>query len=570
MSTKTLIRKAAPQPAAPQPAASKPAASAADDWDPALLERPRIAANVEIHEPIESGAPWVLQRGNHQHFRLQPDMARLVRAMDGSLDHTGLAEVLGPPWTAQHVGTAVHKLADSKVLDDGKPAERRSTWFRFVPPMTLQFTVLHPERLLARLAPVIRILAGRVSAAVAALFVLGGILALALLAPEVDAALGRPLPFYAYFGVMVGILATTAVHEVGHGAVLTYYGGRPSRMGFMLFYMSPAFFCDVSDGWRLSRKEQRVRVALAGIATQTVIAGAAALGALFLGPSDLRDAVLVFAVATYFSGVVNLLPFVKLDGYIALMSHLDVPHLRDRAMTDARRFLARILFGGRGYERELAGHRWAVAFGLVCMAFPLYIIAGALTLWSDLLQRLGAVGTSTVLMALCYLVYRLGQGFAKLTTEGRAAGAPLWRVIAAAVLLTGAAGAALVLVKAPHTVAAGYVAHGGGRVELVLPNTADLSSVRPDSAVRFYRAGLMTREQTGTASVTATTRTETTAPMSAFFPVAATPVRMPVVSLPLTVGQAPADRVGAARIDLGELPLGEWLYAKYVAPLWRR
>ncbi|MFI2431559.1 daptide biosynthesis intramembrane metalloprotease [Streptomyces sp. NPDC018693] len=579
MSTKTLIRKAVAK-SATRPAtgpvgerlakpATQPATTVAD-WDPALLERPRIAANVEIHEPIEAGAPWVLQRGNHQHFRLQPDMARLVRAMDGRLDHSGLAEVLGPPWTAQHVATAVRKLAETRVLDDGKPAERRSTWFRFVPPMTLQFTLLRPERLLTRLAPLIRLLAGRASAAVAALFVLGGVLALAAMAPELDAALGRPLPFLAYFGVLFGVLATTAVHEVGHGAVLTYYGGRPSRMGFMLFYMSPAFFCDVSDGWRLSRKEQRVRVALAGIATQTVIAGAAALTALFLGPSDLRDAVLVFAVATYTSGVVNLLPFVKLDGYIALMSHLDVPHLRDRAMTDARRFLAGLLFGGRDRTRELDGHAWAVAFGLACMAFPLYIVAGALTLWSDLFQRLGAVGTGTVLMAVCYLLYRLGLGYSRLVAQGRAAGAPLWRTVTATALLTAAAAAALVFVKLPHTIAAGYVAQDRGRVELVLPSSADLSDIRPDSAVRLYRTGLMTREQTGTASVAALTRTETTAPLSAFLPVSSTPLELPVVSLPLTVDQAPADRVGAAQVDLGELPLGEWLYTKYVAPLWRR
>lgn len=29
---------------------------------------------------------------------------------------------------------------------------------------------------------------------------------------------------------------------------------RPSRMGVMLFYLLPAFFCDVSDGWRLPDK----------------------------------------------------------------------------------------------------------------------------------------------------------------------------------------------------------------------------------------------------------------------------------------------------------------------------
>lgn len=49
---------------------------------------------------------------------------------------------------------------------------------------------------------------------------------------------------------------------------------------------------------------------------------------------------------------------------------------------------------------------------------------------------------------------------------------------------------------------------------------------------------------------------------------ASTALELPVVSYPLTVGQAPADRAGAAQLDLGRLPLGEWLYTKYVTPLW--
>lgn len=87
------------------------------------------------------------------------------------------------------------------------------------------------------------------------------------------------------------------------------------------------------------------------------------------GPSPLHDGMLIFGVSTYLTGVLNFVPLVKLDGYLALMSHLDIPHLRDRSMTDARRFLARILFGGR-YSRELPQLTWAVPFGFACMLFP--------------------------------------------------------------------------------------------------------------------------------------------------------------------------------------------------------
>ena len=549
---------APPDPAAPD----RPAP------DPAYLERPRIAADVRVHRPSEEGQPWIIQRGTAGYFRVQADLARLVQALDGDRDHGELVEVLGAPWTTADVERALRTLAAARVLDDGAARPRRDRRFRFVPPLTVQFTVLRPERLLSRMSPLLARLANRGFAAAALACALGGLLALALLAPALTTALGAPLPLAAYAAILGGVLATTAVHEFSHGALLTYYGGRPSRMGVMLFYLSPAFFCDVSDGWRLGRREQRVRVALAGIAAQAVVAGLAALSCLFLSASTLRSAVLVFALASYVSGAVNLLPLVKLDGYIALMSHLDLPHLRDRSMTDGRRFLSRLLFGGR-YQRELPQLRWSVPYGLACLAFPLYLIGSAVALWAGLLQRIGEVGAAAVCAVLCFVGYRLWRGARRLVREARAAGARIWRVALAGTLAAAVAAAVLLLVSVPYRISGGYVTGADGRVELVLPTSADLGAVRAGEQVALYRAGVMTRSRSGSATVQNPHATSTTAPISAFTPVSGDLLALPASAVRLRVDATPADRTGAAVLDTGRRTLAVWCYDTYLAPVWR-
>ncbi|MYR46548.1 hypothetical protein GTW67_31990 [Streptomyces sp. SID5910] len=536
----------------------------------ALRERPQLAPDVQVHEPIADDAPWVVQRGSQQYIRVGADMARLLRALDGERDRPGLVDTLGAPWTEEAVERAVESLRKMRLLEDGQPHRSGNTWFKFVPPLTFQFTVVKPERMLAALVPLLRLVANRGGAVLAAVLALGGVLSLAFQAPQLRHALGAPLPLGVLFGVACASVVATALHEMGHGAVLTHHGGRPSRMGVMLFYLTPAFFCDVSDGWRLPHREQRVQVALAGVVTQMVIAGSVALGASVVGAasgeSGLRDGMLVFAVSTYVTGLLNLLPLVKLDGYIALMTHLDISHLRDRTMTDARRFLAKVLFGGR-YVRELPALRWSVPFGLASMLFPVYLIATAFTLWLDILQGIGLIGATLVLVGVAYLAYRLFNGARLLVREARAAGARMWRVCVVALVVTAGAGATLTTVTVPYTVTGGYVVEDG-RATLVLSDAADLDAVTPGTQVTLYRRGMVTRTETGTATVGQGPAEKDVAPLSAFVPVReGDSLPVPAVRLPLSVtAKAPDDSIGTARVAAGDRSLGEWLYLSYIAP----
>ncbi|WP_116246381.1 daptide biosynthesis intramembrane metalloprotease [Nocardiopsis sp. FIRDI 009] len=525
------------------------------------LERPRTSPGVTVHAPAEDDGTWVIQRGK-RYYRVGADAARLARALDGRRDRTDLAHHLG--WTEDSVSRAVAKFDSLKLIDDGTATAPPATpLIHFVPPFTVQFTLVRPGALMDRLDPLIRASANRGTAALAILLSVGGLLALAVQHADLGRALSSPLPLAVYVSVLVAFLVSTSLHEMGHAATLSYYGGRPSRMGVMLFYLTPAFFCDVSDGWRLPHRYQRVRVAMSGVATQTVIAGAASLGALFVSSPGAQNGVLVFALVSYIAGILNFLPFVKLDGYIALMSHLDLPFLRDRAMTDARRWFARLLFGGR-YEREIR-RPWSVPFGLACMGFPVYLIVTALALWTDLLQRSGLVGLTAMVLGVAYALYLVGRGLLGLAREVRSSGAPRWRIAATTVLLAGACGAAL-FTPVSHSLSGAYVAHDD-QVHLVFLDGTDTSAIAEGQKVDLMRGGFVLQRDNGTATVDTTVSERVRAPLSAFIPVIlGDDPEFAAEGYRLDVEAPPEEPTGAAVVSAGRIPLWEYVHRHHIAP----
>ncbi len=543
------------------------------DTAPAPLpERPRLAPDVRVHEPVEAGAPWLVQSGGQRYLRVAAGMARLLRLADGTRDTEDMARELGDPWTVELVSEGLLRAQRTQLLEDAerKPAKNRR--ITFVPPLTVQFTLVHPERLLSGFRPLTARLAHRGWAAAAAVLAAAGLLCLVVQAQATMSALAEPIPMSALIALIVITYCGTMLHEFSHGLVLSHYGGRPSRMGFMLFYLTPAFFCDVSDGWRLPKNHQRVRVALAGIAAQAVIAGLAGVGSLAVavtgGSPALRDFLLLLTVTNYVSGLFNAIPFIKLDGYLALMSHLDISHLRDRSITDARRFVARLLFGGR-YERALPDVDWAPLFGLACMLFPVYVLSMAFTLWGSILESTGLVGAVIVSVVIGYLMLRVYAGAFKLNAEARTAGAPAWRRVTVSLAAAAAVAAVMWGVSVPYTVTGGFVAEQG-RTVFVSTGTTDRSAIEPGAQVRLLSGGVVLQKQLGTAAVTTTGFGDLSVPISAFVPVKGLDsVRVPASGIALDGGRLAPGTTGQAVVSAGERRLGDWLYLKYLAPFWR-
>ena len=74
-------------------------------------------------------------------------------------------------------------------------------------------------------------------------------------------SLQHPGIFLPLFGAVV---LAAALHEIGHAAACRYGGGRPGKMGCGLYLAWPAFYTDVTDAYRLSRRS-RLRTDLGGV-----------------------------------------------------------------------------------------------------------------------------------------------------------------------------------------------------------------------------------------------------------------------------------------------------------------
>ncbi|MCL1870353.1 MAG: hypothetical protein FWF90_08075 [Promicromonosporaceae bacterium] len=532
-----------------------------------LPERPRVAEGTELDQGSDGG-PSVVRTADGRYVRVAADMLRLLMLLDGTRTVDDLVDALGAGrWDAGTVVRALESLQRAGFLDDGvMRGPARARLFTYVPPLTFQLTVARPERAFEVAQPVTRVLLHRRVVVAALAFAAVGLVVLAVQGGALLDALSRPLPLGALLAVVAASFLTTALHEVGHGAALAYAGGRPSRLGVMLFYLTPAFFCDVTDGWRLRDRRARVRVAIAGIVVQLVAAAAASLAALVVGPErpDWRSALLLFAASTVVTATMNLVPLVKLDGYIALMSHLDVPFLRERAMTDARRAVARALFGGR-YASELPDRPWAVPFGLASLLFPAVLVAAALGLWLPLVLGLGVVGAVLMVCLLAAVARFVLTEASRVLAEALAAGASRARCALVSGLVTVAVGA-MAFTPVPYTVTGGFVQRDGG-TQLVLARSADADALVPGTSVRLERRGIVASRPLATVHVAGAPQPGT-APVVALFPVVDLEGELPVTIVRLT-DTRPASATGFAVADAGTRPAWRWLYLNYLAPFWR-
>ena len=130
---------------------------------------------------------------------------------------------------------------------------------------------------------------------------------------------------------------------MSHAYATKIYGGEVHDIGIALLYFTPAFYCDTTDSLLFESKWQALWVTTAGI----YIEGLPLRGATALWVASYPDALLhELAYKTMlFTGVstvfFNINPLIKIDGYYALSSLLEMPELREESF----RYLGAVVQG---------------------------------------------------------------------------------------------------------------------------------------------------------------------------------------------------------------------------------
>src|SRR5215216_4131325 len=316
----------------------RPAARAA----PAVAEPPRALARAEGLELLGevSGSGYkegmaLVRRADGQVVQLGPLMYGLLEVLDGRRDPAELAAAmsarLGRRLGAEHVVRIAEKLAAQGLLagfEDKAPP-------RSNPLLALRWKVLFTDPKVTR----------RITAPFKWLFrpwvlvpALGGFLVVCwfvLVHKGVASATAQAFEAPELLLLVLGLtIASAAFHEIGHAAACRYGGGRPGGMGAGIYIVWPAFYTDVTDAYRLPRRD-RLRTDLGGIYFNAVVA-VITLG-VWLATGV--HALLLLIAIQLLEIVKNLSPMIRSDGYHILSDATGVPDLYAHLGPTVRRLL---------------------------------------------------------------------------------------------------------------------------------------------------------------------------------------------------------------------------------------
>ena len=144
--------------------------------------------------------------------------------------------------------------------------------------------------------------------------------------------------------LLCSIVVATAFHEIGHASACRFSGARPGEMGVGVYLIWPAFYCDVTEAYRLDRRG-RLRTDLGGVYFNGLFALTA--GAAYFATG--AEALLFAAFVQHLIVLQQLLPLLRFDGYYVLSDLTGVPDILTRIKP-----IFRSLVRGRRKEPRVA------------------------------------------------------------------------------------------------------------------------------------------------------------------------------------------------------------------------
>ena len=152
---------------------------------------------------------------------------------------------------------------------------------------------------------------------------------------------------------------------------MTHNGRRIKSAGFMIYFGSPSFFVEASDGLMLERR-QRMAQAFAGPFGQLLVAAVASGVAWGFPGWILSETLYRYAVLNYLTVFMNLVPLLELDGYYILADAIQVPDLRPRSLSFFQHDLWHKLRARRRLTPQEAGLTAYAVLGVVFTVFSFY------------------------------------------------------------------------------------------------------------------------------------------------------------------------------------------------------
>lgn len=216
------------------------------------------------------------------------------------------------------------------------------------------------------------------------LYVVAATLGGAILVVKLDAFLATFNYFYNPQGLLAyaaAIISVKAIHELSHAYTAKKHGIEVSQMGIAFIVLWPVLYTDVTHGWAIHDRKQRLLITVSGVISELVIAGLATLLWSLTPPGILQSTFFVLASVTWITSLaVNLNPCMRFDGYYALSDLVGVDNLQPRAFALAHYMVRTQLFGAVLPHPEPYWNkkkvRWVVGYAFLTFIYRFFIYMG--------------------------------------------------------------------------------------------------------------------------------------------------------------------------------------------------
>ena len=155
--------------------------------------------------------------------------------------------------------------------------------------------------------------------------------------------------FFTFNGLLlylITLIFVKCLHELGHAFVAKHFGCRVSAIGIAFLVFFPFLYTDTTDAWRLRNHKERLLINFAGILTELHLALIATFAWAILPDGGLKSVAFFIATTSWISSLaINVIPFMRFDGYYVFADWLKAENLQPRSFALARWKVRETFFG---------------------------------------------------------------------------------------------------------------------------------------------------------------------------------------------------------------------------------
>lgn len=400
---------------------------------------PRLNPKVIARERLKDGVPAIatMVSGGEALFFFTPDQWKLLSLFDGQRSYQQIAEAYveetGGICSEEDVREFADQLEDTELLNktdfslnstaNQKLSEQRQRTRKKLNLAHMRFSSWDPDTYLTKLHQRISFVYSRwFTLLTLAMF---GIMVLIFLSGWSEIARDT-VEYYTFTHKGAADLAEFWLlfcglgffHESAHGLTCKHYGGGVHKMGFMLLYLSPAFFVDITEVYVYGGRWPRIASIIAGIWVELMFCSVASV--VWWGTpigSPVHDfAYKVMLITGIAVVLMNLNPLIKLDGYYLFEELVGSESIKENSTEYLSSWVKHNLFGMPVDVPYVSPRRrWLFTiYALLSGAYSYVVLLAVVRFVYNIFFRISPQWAFVPALALALLIFR-----ARLRSSGR-------------------------------------------------------------------------------------------------------------------------------------------------------